>query len=64
MTIENQEWDLSAKGSSAAFHPSVSTRSMEAKAVWQFVQSVFEGTYDGVIDNTRVWLTEARCLRL
>ncbi len=46
MTIENQERDLSAKGSSAAYHPSVSTPSMEVKAVWQFVQSVFEDTYD------------------
>lgn len=62
MTSEIQEWR--AKGSSAAFHPSVSTLDMEAKAARQFVQSVCEGTYDGVIDNTRLWLTEARCLRL
>lgn len=52
MTSEIQEWRV--KGSSAAFHPSVSTLDMEAKAVRQFVQSVCEGTYDGVIDNTRL----------
>lgn len=52
--MKTKSGDYSAKGSSAAFHPSVFTLDMEAKAVRQFVQSVCEGTYDGVTDNMRV----------